>query len=261
MATALPIAYFSRMLVEKPWRWELVLLLGAALMLSLSGGMITLSAFETLAPKAAKADDGFVRFLVGAASFHGVALGLVHLFLKAHGVTWRELLGLDLPQWRRAVRLGVVGGVLVVPLALLLNYASYQLLTLVQRTEPAQQIMVTILQKNAHWYQRVCFGLGAVMLAPFVEEALFRGILYRAVKQMGRPQLALWGSSLVFAAIHANLLTFVPLLGLALMFVLLYEYTDTLLAPIIAHALFNGVNLLLLLYAPKLQHHFGCCSP
>ena len=50
------------------------------------------------------------------------------------------------------------------------------------------------------------------LLAPVAEELLFRGILYPAIKQAGFPRLALWGTSLLFAAMHMNLVTFVPLL-------------------------------------------------
>ena len=252
------IAYVFPMLAGKPWRMEFVLLLAAGLMISLSAGMASIFTLQALAPRLAKGgSEGFIHFLIGTASFQGVALVMLHFFLKAHGATWRELFGFDQPQWRRAVRLGLAFGVVVVPMALLLNKVSYEVIKWIQHAEPQQQLVVTILTKNAHWYQRVCFGIGAVVLAPVVEEVLFRGILYRAIKQQGYPQLALWGSSLFFAAIHSNLLTFLPLLGLALTFALLYERTDTLLAPIATHAVFNAVNFFLLLYAPKLNQSLG----
>jgi membrane protease YdiL (CAAX protease family) len=43
-------------------------------------------------------------------------------------------------------------------------------------------------------------------------------------------------------------MTFVPLTFLAMTFVLLYERTQTLLAPILTHALFNAVNFTLFLF-------------
>jgi membrane protease YdiL (CAAX protease family) len=86
-----------------------------------------------------------------------------------------------------------------------------------------------------------------VLLAPVAEEVLFRGILYPAIKQMGRPRLALWGTSLLFAAVHMNVVTFVPLAVLALVLTVLYERTNNLLAPITAHVLFNALNFGMLL--------------
>ena len=79
-------------------------------------------------------------------------------------------------------------------------------------------------------------------MAPVAEESLFRGIIYPWIKQTGFPQLALWGSSLLFAAAHLNAVTFLPLLVLALVLAVLYEKTNNLLSCITAHAVFNGLN-------------------
>ena len=58
---------------------------------------------------------------------------------------------------------------------------------------------------------------GLKEIAPLAEEILFRGILYSAVKQAGFPRIALWGSVLLFAVVHMNAVTFVPLVVLALL--------------------------------------------
>ena len=94
-------------------------------------------------------------------------------------------------------------------------------------------------------------GAAAVLLAPVAEEVLFRGILYPAIKQAGHPWVALWGTALLFAAVHMNLVTFLPLAVLALVLTALYERTNNLLAPITAHVLFNALNFVTLLV---LQH-------
>jgi membrane protease YdiL (CAAX protease family) len=90
-------------------------------------------------------------------------------------------------------------------------------------------------------------GATAVLLAPVAEEMMFRGILYPVIKQVGYPRLALWGTSLLFAAVHLNAVTFVPLTVLALVLTALYERTNNLLAPIAAHLLFNALNFGMLL--------------
>jgi membrane protease YdiL (CAAX protease family) len=91
-------------------------------------------------------------------------------------------------------------------------------------------------------------GAVSIVLAPIAEEALFRGIFYPAVKALGYPRLALIGTSILFAAIHLNVVTFLPLLVLALGLVLLYERTGNLLAPIAAHAVFNAINFAMLFW-------------
>ncbi len=54
--------------------------------------------------------------------------------------------------------------------------------------------------------------------------------------------LGLITASIFLAAMHLNLVIFLPLLVLALILTLLYEKTNNLLAPITAHALFNAMN-------------------
>ena len=86
----------------------------------------------------------------------------------------------------------------------------------------------------------------AIVIAPPAEEALFRGLIYPAVKRAGFPRLAWWGSAVLFAAVHWNLPSFLPLILLALVLTWLYEKTDNLLAPIAAHGLFNALNFVAL---------------
>jgi membrane protease YdiL (CAAX protease family) len=118
--------------------------------------------------------------------------------------------------------------------------------------EPQEQLPIHALRVSMSWGGRLTLGAAAVLLAPVAEEVLFRGILYPAVKQTGHSRLALWGTSLLFAAVHMNLVTFVPLAVLALLLTALYERTNNLLAPIMAHVLFNALNFAMLL---MLQHY------
>ena len=90
------------------------------------------------------------------------------------------------------------------------------------------------------------------MIAPVAEEFIFRGMLFPFIRQLGYPKLAWFGVSFLFALIHTNVPTFVPLFVLALALTWLYERTDNLLAPITAHALFNAANYIVLLW--QIQH-------
>ena len=134
--------------------------------------------------------------------------------------------------------------VLVLPVALVLQAACALLLTKLGGT-PVEQTSIKALEMSVTLGQKIVFGLAALVAAPIVEESLFRGILYPVLKQEGYPRLALYGSSVVFAAIHTNLITFVPLVLLGLVFVFLLEVTDTLLAPITAHSCFNCINFII----------------
>jgi membrane protease YdiL (CAAX protease family) len=108
--------------------------------------------------------------------------------------------------------------------------------------EAKAQAAIETLRTTHSPAQVLLVGITAILLAPVAEEVLFRGILYPSIKQAGFPQLALWGSAVIFAATHANLMTFVPLTFFAIAQCLLYERTANLAAPIAAHSLFNIIN-------------------
>lgn len=232
------------MLTVKPWKLELVMMLVAGLMVSLSLGALATLAVGKVLPGTPPGTLKFYNFLISSASFQGVTFVLLHHFLKLHGMNWSDFFGLRAPRLRRALGLAVATAVAVVPLTIGLNKLSGVVITLFNR-QPEEQAVIKVLLETVGPGQRVCFAFTAVVLAPVVEEALFRGILYPLIKQAGRPRLALAVSSLLFAAIHYNLMTFVPLTFLAMALALLYEKTDTLLAPILTHALFNAVNLVM----------------
>jgi membrane protease YdiL (CAAX protease family) len=97
---------------------------------------------------------------------------------------------------------------------------------------------------------KLVIGFLAIVVAPFVEELVFRGLIYPTLKQNGFPRLALWGTSLLFAAIHDNLMILLPLTFLAVVLTLLYEATDNLLAPMLAHSVFNCVNFFWVMTQP-----------
>ena len=75
---------------------------------------------------------------------------------------------------------------------------------------------MVVLQESGRLTERIALGIAAIVIAPVFEESLFRGILYPAIKNAGYPTLALVGTSLLFGAIHATLLTFLPLTFLAM---------------------------------------------
>jgi len=107
---------------------------------------------------------------------------------------------------------------------------------------------VRLLTDATSMWTVVYLGVFAVVIAPVAEEFIFRGMLFPFVKRLGFPRLAWFGVSFLFALIHFNAPTFVPLFVLALALTWLYEKTDNLLAPITAHALFNAANLAVLLW-------------
>jgi len=150
-----------------------------------------------------------------------------------------------------AVRAGVVAALLMLPVAWMLGQVTVFVVEAAGFNAPPQEA-VERLRDSGSIGLKFYIAAFAVLLAPLVEEVLFRGVLYPGVKAMGRPRLALWGTSLVFGFIHFNLMTFVPLVVFALVLARLYEQTGNLLAPIAAHATFNAANVVVLFLVPEM---------
>jgi membrane protease YdiL (CAAX protease family) len=251
-AVAMSCLVATLVLISKPWPLETYMKRMVALMICAYGGLF-LGMWVQRLSGVTGTESSIWRMSIATLSFQGAALVLVGRFLREHQSTWAEGFGL-LNHWRHAVLLGLLVAVLFLPLGWGLQQASALLMTHLPhfKLEPQEQLPIHVLRVSVSWGGRLAMGVTAVLLAPIAEEVLFRGILYPAIKQAGHPRLALWGTALLFAAVHTNLVTFLPLTFLALVLADLYERTNNLLAPIAAHLLFNALNFTTLLVLQQL---------
>lgn len=112
--------------------------------------------------------------------------------------------------------------------------------------EFAPQELVTLFQSGGDWLAIIILVLMAVIVAPVVEEIIFRGCIYRFLKSQTTIPGAQILSGGVFAMLHANLLSFVPLVMVGFLLARAYEKTGSLAVVIWFHAFFNAFSLSLL---------------
>ena len=87
----------------------------------------------------------------------------------------------------------------------------------------------------------------ALVVAPVSEELVFRAGFFRFLRTR-IPRWAAYGASAgLFALLHANWVSFLPLFVLGILFAAAYERTGNIRVPMLAHALFNLHTLLLVL--------------
>ena len=86
----------------------------------------------------------------------------------------------------------------------------------------------------------------AVVLAPIIEELIFRGCLYRFLKSQTAILPAQIISGILFSLMHANIFSFLPLALIGVLLARVYEKTGSILVSIWFHAFFNGHTLLML---------------
>jgi len=85
-------------------------------------------------------------------------------------------------------------------------------------------------------------AVGAATLVPLLEEILFRGALYRSLREQVGPAKAAFLSALVFAACHRSPAGFGPIFVLALLLAYAYEKTGSLWAAVLLHSFFNATS-------------------
>ncbi len=245
-AAALGCLAVTLILIGKPWPIESFSRRLLTWMVSAYAGLV-LGMWVQRLSGVVGTDTSIWRVVVASLSFQGAGLILIAGFLREHEVNWGEAFGFA-NRRGKAVLLGVLVALIFLPLGWGLQQTSALVMTHLPhfKLEPQEQLPVHVLRVSMSWAGRITLGAAAILLAPVAEEALFRGILYPAVKQAGFPRLALWGTAVLFAAVHMNLVTFAPLTVLALVLTALYERTNNLLAPITAHALFNALNFVTL---------------
>ena len=112
--------------------------------------------------------------------------------------------------------------------------------------EIQQQELVTLFQNGGNLVTMLLLVTLAVIMAPIVEEIIFRGCIYRFLKSQTSFLVAQIVSGCIFSLMHANLLSFVPLILVGILLARIYERTGSLKASIWFHALFNAFSLIML---------------
>lgn len=162
-----------------------------------------------------------------------------------------RLSGERIPNARRSLGIGLgtfcIALVAVLPLTLIWA----QLLMWLGHAAPVQEL-VTRTAFSPDPMVPICIAVFGVLIAPFIEESVFRGLLYPTVRDAcggGRRGILLSAAitSVIFAAMHQNLMASVGLFSLAFVLALVYEKTNSLATVIIAHATNNLLTLVPLL--------------
>lgn len=227
-------------LPEVPWRAREGFVI--AFLALASDGVLVL--FATLG---LKDTESLFFFAVVAQS---ATLGVwVLLWIKIrYGLGW-EALGLR----RRTGNLGfglmagVVGYVAVVfgvaPIARLIGETISD-----RAVEPPPH---EILQRADGVLEMVIAGLAAVVLAPIAEELFFRGFLYQALRRWRGILPGALLSALIFMVPHLDprrmfdtvFVTYPIIFSLGVLLAFVYERRGSVVAPMLAHAVFNLINV------------------
>ena len=186
----------------------------------------------------------FLLLAIGPVQLGNIASCLIPLWKYPSDRRWHQRL--DLKKIGRAELKQVFLGTLAV--YLLAGAVTTLMVSLLRLAgiSPAEQPIVTMLRQGSPLIAAILIP-STVLLAPAGEEVCFRYAIFRVLESRTGFWAAAAMTALFFAGAHANLQVLPSLFLLSLWLSWLYRRTGSLLAPMLAHALFNAVSMALIL--------------
>jgi membrane protease YdiL (CAAX protease family) len=195
---------------------------------------------------AALASSALMRFSLSGNTVTSAATVLPSLIAGCGAVAWVWLaspgarFGWDLRAPLQSIGWGLAAAGILAPTVALIE----QFLQSTWR--PIEHPLVPVLASSPGWATKAALIAAACVVVPVLEETLFRGVLYRALRISWPPIGAALASGLVFAVGHMSFVGLLPYLLTGVVLAGLYEKTRTLLAPAVCHGAFNAFNLAIL---------------
>jgi membrane protease YdiL (CAAX protease family) len=190
--------------------------------------------------------------LVGIMVQLGMCVLMLMYLRMVRGLNPAELFGL-----RQMHPLKVIGTALLlwIPMLIVVNGSAFGMQQWLEGFWPDMdgQEVVEAFRSSKDPLAKALLIVSAAIIAPLVEETVFRGFIYGVIKRYTDGFFAALCSALLFAVIHMHVGTVVPLTLLALIFCAIYEVTGSLLVPMALHGLFNATSLAVMLFFPDVK--------
>jgi membrane protease YdiL (CAAX protease family) len=172
---------------------------------------------------------------------------ILMIFLVVFILTFLQLRGFDVGSLGGFYRISFVR---VLSTGAMLLFFAYPLILwsdiITQRLfggGSSRQNIVEFFSGSPTLEQRMMIIVFAIVVAPLIEEFLFRFFLYNVIKRYLGRLLGVTFSALLFAAAHAHFPSFVPLFVLGSCFAIAYEWSGSILVAMTMHSVFNSLTL------------------
>jgi membrane protease YdiL (CAAX protease family) len=234
------------------WKWYEIIGVGiGALLLGGIPAAIVYAAFGR-EPNPGVASGAIDFLATGVAEL--VTLAALVLWMRARHPGWIRIVGI--PKLRNVLRelfIGALSGLgLLFVLSIIVSVLAEPLFRAAtgHDVQPAEQVGGGI-----HGWGAVAFVIAVVVIAPVTEELLFRGLLFRSLRDRYGFVIGALASAAFFGLLHTGagpvadvvlLQVSIGLLGVGLAGV--YEWRGNLVANVAAHATFNLITVLAVLH-------------
>lgn len=107
-----------------------------------------------------------------------------------------------------------------------------------------EQVPVKLLSDIQNTFFLTLFVFQIIVIAPIVEEFVFRGYVYRVLKFRSNNSVACVVTAIIFALLHFSISAFIPLFVFSMCLTKAYEDSSDIREPIVMHSLFNTVGVI-----------------
>ncbi|MCB1231368.1 MAG: CPBP family intramembrane metalloprotease [Verrucomicrobiae bacterium] len=150
---------------------------------------------------------------------------------------------LSFPKWLLWV---AAGAMIATPTIIITSNFMPEVFEGIFGKDIGEQAAVQNMRESKDAIMRALLIFNACLVAPIVEELVFRGYFYGIMKRYTGAMFAAFVTAAIFAAAHQSLLALLPLWAFALFLTLFYEGSRSLWVPIGIHAVFNAANIALI---------------
>ena len=126
--------------------------------------------------------------------------------------------------------------------------AMYEFIMKLFGIEIEMQMVTNELQKYKDIKSIIIVILIVGIIMPVLEELIFRGILYQALRSKLSIFFSIFISSLIFAVIHINLLYIFPIMIIGIVCAYAFEKTKNILIPIVIHVVNNLFTVIIVIF-------------
>jgi membrane protease YdiL (CAAX protease family) len=228
----------------RPWQWHdgayLLLVLGTLFATMILGAQIMDRCCIILSDNAER-----ILMLVETVLMQVVAVVAIEHLRRRHRHSCSESFSMEPLPASRALAQGVLFYVAMMPPLILVALATNYVFRHFGLPVESQDILKGFADPTAPFWFRSYLVILAVAFAPVVEELIFRGIALPIAARNASPAAAIVFVSVLFAIVHGHLPAMAPLFVVAVSLSLGYVCSGSVLVPMIMHALFNGINLVI----------------
>ena len=178
--------------------------------------------------------------LVSMGAVDGSALLWIVALAREQARGWAATIGWTARHGWRRMRQGFMTYLGILPALSLAVSIAVGLAASFNYTEPPEPLMGLFLNES-RWPVLALVTLFACVLGPLAEETFFRGVVYPALRRRWGVRWSVLISGGCFAALHGNLIGFLPIWLLGITLACVYEATGSLVAPLALHMLHNTI--------------------